>query len=90
MADENNPGEEVGTEQIAGEATQAVESAAAPAEAEAVATPEVETPSPVAEESVAEVAAEAEVILLISNSPPTTLSTMITKKTKMVTRTSVH
>ena len=61
MADENNSGEEVGTEQIAGEATQAVESAAAPAEAEAVATPEVETPSPVAEESVAEVAAEAEV-----------------------------
>jgi len=60
MADENNSGEEVTTEEIAGDATQAVESAAAPAVPEADATPDAEAPAatdvaePVAEDAVAE------------------------------------
>ncbi len=44
MADENNSGEEVSTEEIAGEAAQSVEQAAAPAVTEADAAPEAEAP----------------------------------------------
>ena len=61
MADENNSGEEVSIEETAGEVSQVVEQAAAPAVTEADATPEVEVPeAAVAEESVAEATEAAE------------------------------
>ena len=58
MADENNSGEEVSIEETAGEVSQVVEQAAAPAVTEADATPEVEVP----EAPVAEVATEDDVV----------------------------